>query len=513
MHSRNRLRHRLLAWTTVLVVVAMGMAAIPGAPFAAIKGGAQALHAQELSQQIRVFLPLINKEAEAQTSPITSEESNIVSTPSGVRMAVLAGSVPQQADGSRGVTNFSIEAGVQPPAPLPEGFQPVSSVIKFGPEGFTFAMPIEMTIPVSSDIDRSQLRLLLYAPDTGEWIPYPLGLQGDSVNIAGYDLGYAVVGVQTGSTASQTGSTASASQTYRPWISGGFRWNRTSCPAPFDHLNCGYNFSIIDSNATSPSEALFISNCSQAGGPHRCIVMRTGSAASTLSPRCYERIDYNDPDAISDPDYYSTSSEYCVFPLPRGSYQLCVEAWEAPMTVPGPSSLRRWTYSQPARVTLDRPMTRSSPGWESPWRGTRPVVLDPGGTWQEGAACPKPAPTVPVGTGELQATLTWVNTAARATDLDLHLYGPDGLHIYYGNPGPQNNLRLDRDWLREPGNAAENIFSVGSPLPRGSYRLTVHLYSGAPTNYSVRFLYRGSVRSFTNSINSGEQEILRFTIE
>ena len=376
----------------------------------------------------------------------------------------------------------------------------MSSVIKFGPEGFTFATPLEMSIPVPSDVDPSQLRLLRYAPDTGAWVQYPLGIQDNAVNFAGYDLDYAVV-------VAPTESTASLSQMQR-WRAGGFRWNRTSCPAPFEHLECAYNFSIISSTTTNPSDAVFNSNCSQAGGPLRCIVMRTGSAASTLSPRCYSRVDHDD----SDPDFYSSSSTYCIFPLPQGSHQLCVEAWEAPRTIPGPSSLRRWTYSQPAQVTLDRPITRTIPSYDSPWQGTRPVVLT-GGTWQEGAACPRPALTPPVGTGELQATLTWLNTAARATDLDLHLYGPDGLHIYYGNPGPQSNLRLDRDWLREPGNAAENIFSVGSPLPRGSYRLTVHLYSGAPTNYSVRFLYRGSVRSFTNSINSGEQEILRFTIE
>lgn len=502
MHPRNRLRHRLLAWMTVLVVVAMGMAAIPGAPFATIKGSAQALLAQELSQQSRFFLPLISKGAEAQTGPITSEESNIVSTPSGVRLVVLAGSVPQQADGSRGVTNFSIEAGVQPPVPLPDDFQPVSSVVKFGPEGFTFAAPIEMTIPVPADIDQSQLRLLLYAPDSGAWIPYPLGLQGDSVNIAGYDLGYAVVGVQTG-------STASVSQADRPWISGGFRWNRTSCPAPFGHLNCGYNFSIIASTAADVSAPVFNLDCSQTGGPHRCIVMKTGSDPTGVFAQCYESVDSDDPD----PDFYTSDSQYCVFPLPRGNYQLCVEAWQEPGSIPGPSSLKRWTYSQPAQVTLDRPLIRAYPGVDAPWRGTRPVVLGPGGTWQEGAACPRPAPTIPVGTGELQATLTWVNTDARATDLDLHLYGPDGLHIFYGNAGPQNNLRLDRDWLREPGNATENIFSVGSPIPRGSYRLAVHLYSGQPTSYSVRFLYRGSVRSYTNSISSGEQEILRFTVE
>jgi len=238
--------------------------------------------------------------------------------------------------------------------------------------------------------------------------------------------------------------------------------------------------------------------------------MATGSTATGTGSRCYHRVDRDD----SDPPFYSSSSDYCVFPLPRGNYQFCVEAWETPMVIPSALPLRRWTYSLPARATVDRPMYRNIPSYTAPWIGTRPIVLDPGGTWQESATCPRPAPTRPVGTGELQATLSWVNISSRTTDLDLHLYGPNNLHIYYANRGPQGNFQLDRDWLRELGNATENIYSVGSPIPRGDYRLTVKLYSGAATSYSVRFLFRGSVRSYSNSISrvGEEQEIVRFTV-
>lgn len=564
MQHRNRLRQRLFVWTTLLVVAALGMVAVPGAPFGATAGGAKVARGQELSQLRRVFMPLLKREMETQTGVINSSQSNIISTPSGVRMTVLAGTVPQQTGGADGTTTFSIESGVTPPAPLPAGAQLISPIIKLGPEGFTFANTVAVSIPLPSAADPSRLRLLRYAPDSGTWIQYPLGFEGNSVNFAGYDLGYVALVLAPQTTASEDGSPAGAEAAMSSggneadfpvvvpppeaplptdevapevvdgepvkeaekaadepavvapaqsvplaWVSGGVRWNRTSCPPPYEHLQCWYNFSIISSTALPNSPTIYNSSCTQTGGALRCIAWRTGSDAGSPQPKCYHSIVR---DGELDPDFYSSSSNYCTFPLPRGTYQFCVEAWEAPMVIPGPRQLKRWTYSRPARADVDRPMYRDRPSFAAPWIGTRPIVLEPGGTWEQSAACPKPAPTIPVGTGELQATLSWVNTSTRATDLDLHLYGPGGLHIYYANKGPQNNLRLDRDWLRTLGNATENIYSVGSPIPRGDYRLTVRLFSGAPTTYSVRFLFRGSVRSYTNSISSGEQEILRFTV-
>lgn len=563
MQHRNRLRQRMFVWVTLLVVAALGMVAVPGAPFGAPGGGTKVVRGQELSQLRRVFVPLLKREMEAQTGLVNSSQSGVISTPSGVRMTVLAGTVPQQTGGADGTTTFSIESGVTLPAPLPTGVQLISPIVKLGPEGFTFANTVAVNIPLPSAADPSRLRLLRYAPDTGAWIQYPMGLEGNSVNFAGYDLGYVALVLAPQTTAGEDSASPEADaamnntgnepdfpavvpppETPLPtdevspwvmdgepvkntgedpaepavvtpsqsaplaWVSGGVRWNRTSCPPPYENLQCWYNFSIVSSTSLPDSPSIYNSTCTQTGGALRCIVMRTGSDAAGASPRCYHSVTRDD----NDPDFYGPSSNYCVFQLPRGTYQFCVEAWEAPMVIPGPRQLKRWTYSRPARANVDRPMYRNVPSFTAPWIGTRPIVLDPGGTWEQSATCPRPAPTIPVGTGELQATLSWVNTSTRATDLDLHLYGPNGLHIYYANRGPQNNLRLDRDWLRELGNATENIFSVGSPIPGGDYRLTVQLYSGSPTSYSVRFLFRGSVRSYTNSISSGEQEILRFTV-
>lgn len=492
MKHSTWLRSRLGKWVTLFTVAALAITILPfmPAPLSQAQGG----------ERQRVFVPIVLRPGETQTRTVTSSESSVVSTPSGVGLQVLAGAIPQQPDNSNSTVTFSIETGVEPPAPLPADMQQVSSVIKFGPDGFTFANPVGMVIPVPANVDPSQLKLLRYAPDTNSWIVYPFVLQNNAISVAGYDLGYAVV---------MSSAASGASLSNYSWINGGLRWNRTSCPEPNDHLPCWYNFTIISSTATGPSGPIFNVLCTQSGGPLRCVVMKTGSDPGGANPLCTSTVEKDDVD----PPFYSSTSSYCIFPLPQGSYQLCAEAWEAPRVIPGPANLRRWTYSKSALATVDRPMTRAYPGFDAPWRSTRPITLEAGGVWQEGGSCPRPNPTIPVGTGQLQATLTWVNVEGRTTDLDLHLYGPNGLHIYYGNLGPVNNLRLDRDWTYTLGNAIENIFSVG-PIPSGEYRLTVHLYSGSPTTYSVRFIFGGSVRTFTNSIdyNNREHEIVRFSV-
>lgn len=491
MKHPTQLRSLLGKWVTLFTVAALAITILPfmPAPLSQAQG----------SERQRVFVPVVFRPGETQTRTVTSSESGVVSTPSGVGLQVLAGTIPQQSDGNNSTVNFSIETGVEPPAPLPADMQQVSSVIKFGPDGFTFANPVGMVIPVPTNADPSQLKLLRYAPDTNSWVVYPFVVQNNAISAAGYDLGYVVV----------TSSAASgASLSNYSWINGGLRWNRTSCPEPNEHLPCWYNFSIISSTATIPSGPIFNVSCSQSGGALRCIVMKTGSDPGGANPLCTSTVEKDDVDPL----FYSSTSSYCIFPLPLGSYQLCAEAWEAPRVIPGPTNLRRWTYSVPVQATVDRPIIREYPSFDAPWRGTRPIAIT-GGVWQEGGSCPGPNPTIPVGTGELQATLTWVNVEERNTDLDLHLYGPNGLHIYYRNLGPVNNLRLDRDWLRELGNAVENIYSVG-PIPSGEYRLTVHLYDGSPTTYSVRFIFGGSVRTYTNSIdyNNREHEIVRFRV-
>jgi hypothetical protein len=227
--------------------------------------------------------------------------------------------------------------------------------------------------------------------------------------------------------------------------------------------------------------------------------MKTGSSRGASWPQCYESV--------------GGFSNECVFNLPQGDYELCVTAFEAPINLTTPG---KWTYSKRGIADLGDAAHFDYFGG-GVWRGAVPLELENGGVWgtADVVPCPSPSPTIPVGTGQLQATLTWVNTASEATDLDLHLYGPGGLHIYWNNQGPQDNLTLDRDWQTQEGSAIENIYSVGAPLPRGSYRLTVKHYSDndPPKSYTVRFIFQGSSSTYTKNITTGEQVIAEFTID
>lgn len=124
--------------------------------------------------------------------------------------------------------------------------------------------------------------------------------------------------------------------------------------------------------------------------------------------------------------------------------------------------------------------------------------------------------TVTYGTGMFQATLTWVNVNTSTTDYDLHLYGPDGMHVYYVNKN-SGTFELDRDWTTPLGNAIENIYSISEQLVPGNYQVKVHHFSGTlGKRYNCRIIINGSVVKSTSgsiSVNKEFDDIYSFTIE
>lgn len=183
--------------------------------------------------------------------------------------------------------------------------------------------------------------------------------------------------------------------------------------------------------------------------------------------------------------------------------------------IPGTGTLESL---KPFTVDVDQPLLPSYGfnlsvynGWTnvsvptSDWSSTRPTE------WTEA--------TKPYGTGVFQATLTWVNNEDAAADYDLHLYGPNGIHVFFSRKS-DGGYELDRDWLKAKGNAVENIYSVDESLPRGEYIVKVNLYSESSGNnrkrYNCRIIRDGYVvKSVSGAIaNVGSfDEIYRFTIQ
>lgn len=138
------------------------------------------------------------------------------------------------------------------------------------------------------------------------------------------------------------------------------------------------------------------------------------------------------------------------------------------------------------------------------------------GKWSVGRTMDWSLMTTSYGTGKFQVTLSWVNASSNAyTDYDLHLYGPDGIHIYYDQK-TAGNLALDRDCVKEPGYAIENLFSVNDNFAPGEYIIKVQHYGGLTgKRFNCRIILGGQVvKSISGEITEdlGVQEIYRFTL-
>jgi hypothetical protein len=101
-----------------------------------------------------------------------------------------------------------------------------------------------------------------------------------------------------------------------------------------------------------------------------------------------------------------------------------------------------------------------------------------------------------LGTGDLQATLTWNtgnpnaqacstdNGASGGVDIDLHVIEPDGTHVYFANQtGTTAQLDVDNQVALGP----ENIFVPPGGAAAGTYQVYVVYYCGQiPTEATIR---------------------------
>ena len=134
--------------------------------------------------------------------------------------------------------------------------------------------------------------------------------------------------------------------------------------------------------------------------------------------------------------------------------------------------------------------------------------------WDDGRPSEWGTETKTYGTGKFQATLTWTNPSSEFyTDYDLHLSGPNNLHVYYSNK-KQGCFELDRDWIRDPGDAVENIYSINDNFPAGTYVVKVNHFSGAMGRlYNCRIIMNGKVVKSVSGATGDTNEIYRFVVE
>ncbi len=407
------------------------------------------------------------------TKTISSGSGDVVVTQDGYAVFVPSGAVPTNSSGAEGRMPISVETGVDPPVPLPSGVQLIGKIVKYGPDGFNFAGTLQCALPVPAGTVKSEMTALRFDPSLNKWGRVPFSFHDENpteIVITDSTLGY-LAAARVPPTVSRTEAEDDLFAKQSADASGALIWRSDTCPGGSG--SCWYSISML----TAPTPPAGWYGTFPAGG-----WWGVGSDPTGSWPRVPS-----------------------IWIMPQGTYQMCLMAREGPVIA---GQRRSWTYSKPVSVTVGQPYICNF----SDCRYTTDFPSLPAdGSWGQGA-CPVPDPTITYGTGEFQATLTWINAQDATTDVDLHLYGPNNLHVYYGHK-VDTAFQLDVDWRYAVGNATENLFSTAT-IPNGSYQVQVHHYGGTlPKSYNVRITYKNVTRTFTGTLTTYKEQktILEFT--
>lgn len=405
-------------------------------------------------------------------NPLTPEPSGAGSTKTftsaengsfdydGFSIVVKNETVPRISGGASGSvlfsmnTSSSIESGIPS---VPSGHSVIGKYLKAGPESFYFNIPIQIFFPAAGEPSPQNLVVMFYRPNEQNWkiiLPSDIDTAGRRIGIDVFEMGYFVLTKIT--------TTDNSSSDFRQ---GG---------CVFDIEEIWTNF-ILTVNTASLEK------------PEQLPLFADGFIGRTFSGPVFLGCPEGKTKAI----------------VPQGT----ITFWVSKTLCQG-SDGQVYTYTLPASVTVNDPLEFT--GWSTYDAVIYvPFILPPGGSWIPGRPSVAgggawPPPTIPFGSGSFQATLTWYNSAGDITDLDLHLYGPDNLHIFWSNR-TSANFELDRDWISKTGNAIENIFSTTTQIPSGSFEVKVKHFSGAAKNFNTRVILNGASRNFSGTATSGQE--------
>jgi len=402
--------------------------------------------------------PVSPDETDSAVQTFGTNSFGTVSTGAGYAMEIIAGTVPLNQNGDAANVAFSIESPVESPAEMPTVFSQASGVTRFGPEGFVFHWPVRTVFPYPENSNPTEMNILRYDELEEKWITVPASYVDPINRLIGCDmlqLGHAVLANFSTSPLKAAGNNADECT----W--GGFKFSD-------QEQDMYYTLTVKSvSNIACAWQAQYL--MSEILGAMGCTGVNMGKPMP-----------------------------YTTILLAQAQYEI----WISKTT--GKSPYKIYTYSVPATGKVEGYVTFGTP--QPHGSGWTPLSMPSGGQWVEGAPSGGPAQggwpanTITWGTGAFQATLNWTNNVNHATDLDLILYGPNNMKVYFGNErSADGSVELDRDWLTEWGNATENIYSIGS-MPKGDYTVKVHRYSGNGTNFRVRIIRSGVVKTYTKSV-------------
>jgi hypothetical protein len=409
----------------------------------------------------RIYLPVLWRSAPRVASKVvrTNEEA-LIQHGSGASLYIPRGAVPKTASGQDGEMLFVIERGTATdfnvPSTPPSGYQFAGNMFSVGPEGFTFAQPIEMTLPVPAGSPGTQATIFEYDRSASRWkdIGGTVSRDGNKVSANVQDLNSVTVyGFPMGgcSTVGERGAGAIEVQAV-----------------------VGYSFQMCIESFTLKYPD-YDRNFSSVG--------RRGSVIRRDSAQC-------------------PADGLVYWILPQGTYTIDVEVYIHRVNDRPPDYLGYFQRS----VSITQPhydYVGCMPGnfWYTAPFG--PMEVNPNLLTAGRAPC-MGAPTPSVGIGSLNVRLEWGLKA----DLDLWVVDPCGNKIYYlatqrTCQGSLGQLDLDNTCSGVVGRP-ENIFWASNP-PRGTYKVYVDYFntcgvSGA-VPYTVRWWIRGVVNSARGTIS------------
>jgi hypothetical protein len=363
---------------------------------------------------------------------------------------------------------FSIEEDSTQTAVLGGSFSPFGSVYRLGPEGFTFAMPVRLTLPIPQGTDVARvIGLVFFDGVSNSWQAIP----------GSVDFQARTVSVETIHFSRWTGfylSESEVSASLKQWFAQRGGW--FTIINPDDEYWYGvcvetYTFDNPQDAATwlPPTNWILVQEAK-------------GTTRSSLE-RWWEEVWF--------PAGQYTLSEYISRQVVTPTHQL-PDSWWRPLG----------TYTLKPNKTIE--FTNRVPA----------STVD--GVTQQGRPPCWGASTTSVGTGDVQITLTWQANA----DIDLHVVDPNGDEVYYENPRVPSGGELDRD--NECSNfimgQPENIYWPSGQAPSGTYKISVVYYGdcggAGPVAWTVRAIVMGQVYTYTGTLNApgDQQEVATFTV-
>ncbi|MEZ4651490.1 MAG: hypothetical protein R3E97_22380 [Candidatus Eisenbacteria bacterium] len=388
---------------------------------------------------------------EASGTVSTTQESTI-RTASGAEIQVPLYAVPETESGNDGTMVFSIERNESAtPTPI-SGHTRASDVYRFGPDGFTFAQMVELTLPVHGDTTGMEVAINRVDPNTGRTEM----LGGD------YDPATKTVTAQR------------------------------------------YHLSDHFASLYAPSD--------KAWGAFEV----TNGTSTHWLKLCVEEytLDYPTEDAGFDGNGWcswaprnttgwNSSGEWF---LPQGSYTLCVEMSTRGTVSTPPGDPESWNI----QVELHQPWSRFTRA------STPITISSVPGDAEDAACACTPVATTSVGTGDVQVTLTWHNPDDLDLDLFVTEPNGTKCYYGHTPTSTGGTLDRDNRCGDYTNGRPENIFWASAPTGEYKVQVDwFGSCDGTPTSqgYEVRVVAGGNVRTYSGTIATDETiDVATFTV-